>query len=308
MKNIIFVKSNSSMQGIIFIITGGFIFSIQDVIIKFISGTYPVHEIVFLRSLFAALPILVIVKMEGGLHLLRTNNMLFQLTRGLLMLLCYTSYYLSIALIPLSHAVILFFCSPLFISFLSISFLGEKIDRHRWAALIMGFSGIVLVVRPGVNMIDPGTVLALFSGLLYAIVAVCTRKYGENESGASLVFYPMMVYLVFSGLIWLAIGDGRFVSDENKSMEFLLRNWVLPGREDFLIFLVTGLMATIGMYCLSQAYRLGEASVVAPFEYFAIPISIVWGYLFWQNLPDLFQLIGIIMIVGSGGYVLRRAS
>lgn len=308
MKNINFVKTNSSLPGILFVITGGFVFSIQDVIIKLISGSYPVHEIVFFRSLFAVLPILAIVKMEGGIHLLKTTNMLFQLTRGLLLLLCYTSYYLSMALIPLSHAVTIFFCCPLFIALLSIPLLGERVDQRGWASLIVGFVGIVVVVRPGGGgeMLNAGTMLAVFAGLFYALSAVCTRKYGERESGASLVFYPMMVFLILSGAIWMAIGDGRFVSDDNRNMDFLLRNWAMPGAKDILLMFVIGFIATAGIYCLSQGYRLGQASVVAPFEYFVIPVSIVWGYVFWQELPDRFQVMGIIMIVGSGGYVLQR--
>ncbi|MBF0468849.1 MAG: DMT family transporter [Desulfamplus sp.] len=325
------VIKNRSLPGILLLITGGFIFSIQDVIIKFISGSYPVHEIVFFRSLFAVLPVFAIVRLEGGIHLLKTRNIFFQIMRSVVMFMCYTSYYLSIALIPLSHTVTLFFCCPLFITALSVIFLKERIDKKGWAALFLGFLGIVVVMQPGMttdqqlteiinntevinnfdsylSTINIGAFLALLSGLFYAITAVCTRKYGVNESGVSLVFYPMMIYLLFSGIIWITIGDGRFATDENKNMAFLLRNWTAPGNKDFFLILVVGCFAAVGTYCLSQAYRLSDASVVAPFEYFAIPISVIWGYLFWQEMPGFIQLIGIFMIVGSGVYVLRRSS
>lgn len=319
--NTITMVKNESLPGILLLITGGFVFSIQDVIIKFISGSYPVHEIVFLRSLFAVIPILAIVRLEGGTHLLRTESIVFHIIRGVLMFMCYTSYYLSIAAIPLSHTVTLFFCCPLFITVLSVIFLGEKMDRRGWCALFAGFCGIVVVMRPDMavshadavvnsdsSIMNPGYLLALLSSLFYSINAVCTRKYGIHESGASLVFYPMVIYLLLSGIIWIAIGDGRFNTAAHANMEFLLRHWTLPDNRDFLLLIVIGFVAATGTYCLSQAYKISQASVVAPFEYFAIPISVVWGYMFWQELPNGVQFIGIIMIISSGIYVLRRSS
>jgi len=312
------LTQSQSLPGIVLLITGGFIFSIQDVIIKFISGSYPVHEIVFMRSIFAVLPVLAIVRLEGGLHLLRTKSIFFHIMRGVLMFMCYTSYYLSIASIPLSHTVTLFFCCPLFITVLSVIFLGEKMEKSGWCALFAGFCGIVVVMRPDmaahtamnsdISIINSGYLLALLSGLFYSINAVCTRKYGIHESGASLVFYPMIIYLLFSGAIWVAIGDGRFATDENKKMEFLLRDWIVPGNRDFFLLIVIGFVAATGTYCLSQAYKISKASVVAPFEYFVIPISVVWGYLFWKELPDVVQFIGIIMIISSGIYILKKNS
>ncbi|MBF0230229.1 MAG: DMT family transporter [Desulfamplus sp.] len=317
------VKQSQSLLGIILLITGGFIFSIQDVIIKFISGSYPVHEIVFLRSLFAVLPVLAIVRLEGGLHLLKIHNFSFHIIRGVLMFFCYTSYYLAIAVIPLSHTVTLFFCCPLFITVLSVFFLKEKIDKRGWAAIFVGFCGIVVVMRPDVSttaiansqelvnttsVFNYGYILAVLSGLFYAINAICTRKYGVYESGSSLVFYPIFTYLLFSGIVWAIIGDGRFATDDNKNMEFLLRDWIFPDNRDmFLIFLI-GFIAATGTYCLTQAYRLSDASVIAPFEYFVIPITVLWGYLFWKETPGGVQLIGIVMIIASGVYVLRRSS
>lgn len=246
------------------------------------------------------------------------------------MFMCYTSYYLSIAVIPLSHTVTLFFCCPLFITVLSVIFLKEKMDTRGWCALFAGFCGIVVVMRPDTgsihaaqtvinsgnsiiassenSIISSGYTLALVSGLLYAINAVCTRKYARHESGASLVFYPILTYLLFSGIIWSTIGDGRFATDENKNMEFLLRDWTVPQNRDFFLLVVIGFVAAAGTYCLSQAYKISEASVVAPFEYFVIPISVAWGYLFWKELPDGVQMVGIFMIIASGIYVLRRST
>ena len=307
------LTKNPSLTGILFIISGGFIFSIQDVIIKYIRGSYPVHEIVFLRSLFAILPIFAIVRMEGGLHLLRMHNIRYHIMRGLLMFFSYTSYYLAIAAIPLSLAVTLFFCCPLFITVLSVIFLKEKMDKKGWAALFSGFMGVLVIMGPDlfVGRADLfvnhyGPFLAVLSGFFYAVNAVCTRKFGIHESGSSLVFYPILTYLLFGGLLWMAMGDGRFATDGNQNMAFLLRSWAVPGNRDLFLLLVLGFVAAGGTYCLSQAYRITNASVVAPFEYFAIPISVIWGYLFWKEIPKGGQIIGILMIIAGGIYVLKR--
>ncbi|MFA5903952.1 MAG: DMT family transporter [Desulfobacula sp.] len=307
------LKQNPSLTGILFIISGGFIFSIQDVIIKYISGSYPVHEIVFFRSLFAILPIFLIVRMEGGFHLLRMHSKSYHVIRCLLMFCSYTAYYLAIAAIPLALAVTLFFCCPLFITILSVIFLKEKMDKKGWAALFSGFLGVLVIMGPGLSagradlsFIHYGPFLAVLSGFFYAVNAVSTRKFGIHESGSSLVFYPILTYLLLGGILWMVIGDGRFATDENKNLAFLLRRWTVPGIKDLFFLLILGFVAAAGTFCLSQAYRITNASVVAPFEYFAILISVIWGYLFWKEIPVGVQIIGILMIIFAGIYVLKR--
>jgi drug/metabolite transporter (DMT)-like permease len=150
--------------------------------------------------------------------------------------------------------------------------------------------------------------LAMLSGFFYAVNAVCTRKFGIHESRSSLVFYPILTYLLFIGLLWMAMGDGRFATEENKNMAFLARSWKMPGNTDLLFLLVLGFVAAAGTYCLSQAYRITDASVVAPFEYLAIPISVGWGYLFWKEVPGRIQILDILMIIAGGIYVLKKRS
>ncbi len=301
------------MTGILLIISGGFIFSIQDVIIKYISGSYPVHEIVFFRSLFAILPIFFIIRMEGGLHLLRVHSRWYHIIRCFLIFLSYTVYYLSIAAIPLALAVALFFCCPLFITILSVIFLKEKMDKKGWAALFSGFLGVLVVMGPGLlagltdlSHIHYGPFFAVLSGFFYAVNAVATRKFGIHESGSSLVFYPILTFLLLGGILWVVMGDGRFATEENTNMAFLLRSWTVPGTKDLFFLLILGFIATTGTYCLSMAYRISHASVVAPFEYFAIPISVFWGFLFWNEIPSPVQIIGIFMIISAGVYVMKR--
>lgn len=304
---------NPSLTGICLVIAGGFIFSIQDVIIKYVSGSYPVHEILFFRSLFGLLPILFIVRMEGGFHLLKVHNSGYHIIRCIIMFSNYTIYYLAISAIPLSLAVTLFFCCPLFITILSVLFLDETIDIKGWTALFTGFSGVMLIMGPDLSngqeafsSFHYGHILALVSGFLYAVNAVMTRKFGIRESGSSLVCYPVLTYILGASLLWMILGDGRFKTGLSNPPAFLIRGWVLPRLPDLFLFFILGFVASAGTYCLSQAYRISDASVVAPFEYFAIPISVAWGYLFWNEIPGFLPTTGILMIIGAGVAVMKR--
>ena len=112
--------------------------------------------------------------------------------------------------------------------------------------------------------------------------------------------------MVVSGATGLAIGDGRFAGSGEPSLEFLFRAWVWPGQEDALLILLCGVLIAAAAYLLSQAYRIAEATVVAPFEYIAVPLSATWGILLWGDWPDLTAVAGIVLIVGAGLIVFAR--
>ena len=178
------------LKSICYLIGAVFIFSIQDVIIKWISGKYPINEIVLIRSCFAIIPILFISHLEGGVHLLRTS--------------------------------------------------------HYAGHIIRSF---------------------------------------------------------FTAIFTLILNNITVAQKTHPSFTFLFREWRLPSQGDLFLFMVIGLIAAAGFYFLSQAYRLARPSTIAPFEYIAVPLSVIWGFLFWNDILELQSLIGIVLIVGSGLYM-----
>ncbi|RUA03363.1 MAG: EamA/RhaT family transporter, partial [Deltaproteobacteria bacterium] len=137
------VKDNDGLvKSVCYLIGGVFVFSLQDIIIKWLSGSYPVHEIVLIRSVVAIFPILLIARLDGGLHLLRTGRYKTQITRAALMFGSYICFYLSLAALPLAETVSLFFSGPIFITVLSVFFLDEKIESSSWVAVLLGFIGV----------------------------------------------------------------------------------------------------------------------------------------------------------------------
>ncbi len=303
-------KIKSPFNSVYYVFIAAFLFSIHDVIVKWISGKYPVHEVVFIRSCVAIIPILMIAHWNGGLNLLKTRCYSGHIIRSLLMFGAYISYYLSLSALPMAVTISLFFSCPIFITILSVLFLKEKVEVASWIAVIAGFIGVVMMLKPGSEIADPAAFLAVLSALLYAIGSVMTRDLGKTESGLSLVFYLMVVYIICSTILAFGLSNFNLDISSHPSQAFFFRAWQLPIKGDLLLFLSIGLISAVSIYCLIQAYRLELPSKVAPFEYVSVLLAVGWGYFFWNDVLDLQSIIGIILIMGSGLYILygKRAS
>ena len=297
---------DSSAKGVTYLLAGIALFSVQDVVIKSLSGVYTVHEIVFVRSLIAIWFILLIVRHEGGASHLRTRRPLAHLARSFALFVAYTTFYLGLAAMPLADVVAIAFASPLFLTALSMPLLGEPVGRRRWSAVVVGFVGVLIMLRPGSGVLDPVALLPLVSAFAYACAAIITRRLAASESGSTMALYTTLFYIVATGLIGVVVGDGSFAGSEHASLAFLLRPWGMPSGIDWALFVMLGFIAAFGFYCLSQAYRVAQPSAVAPFEYSALIWAVLWGWLFWGDLPDAYIVGGIVLVVGSGLYVLHR--
>lgn len=298
--------ADSPVQGIVLITVGIAVFSVQDIIIRTLSGTYPALEIMFIRGLAALIPIAFLVYLGGGWPSLRVPHPYINLLRGLLQVTSYTAYYMAMTAMPLAEVTAILFVSPLIVTLFSALFLGEKVGRRRWTAVFVGLVGIMTIVRPSSAMLEPEAFLVLLASVTYASSVVITRHIGRTQSGASLAFIAMAIFVVVSGAAGGLMGDGGFANESHPSLSFLLRAWVAPGRDDMLLLGACGLIAAIGFYCLAQGYRIAPASVVAPFEFIAMPLAVLWGILVWDEYPPPETLFGILLIIGSGIYVLNR--
>jgi drug/metabolite transporter (DMT)-like permease len=231
------------------------------------------------------------------------------------MFMAYTCFYLALAAMPLVDTVALTFSSPLFLTALSILILGERASLRRWAAVATGFVGVLVMLRPGSSVFDPAALLAVAGALFYAVGGVQTRRLGGTESASAMAVYTTLFYLVAGGLVGLVAGQGLPAADAglggqpvHASLQFLLRPWGQPTAPDLGLMALLGVIAALGFYLLSQAYRVARVTAVAPFEYLAVPLSVALGYLVWGDVPTGYTIAGATLIVGSGLYVLRRES
>ena len=299
------IRDNPAL-GVLSLTAGIAVFSVQDVIIKLISGAYPVHQAMTIRSLVALPLLLGLVAWNGGIETLASKRAPLLLVRGTIMFSAYTSYYLALAALPMATCVALYFVGPLFITILSALVLREHVDARRWAAVLIGFVGVLIIVRPGSDVFDLAAILPICSGLAYAVSQTLARKLGEDQSASVMAFYGNGVYILGGLTLTLIFGDGGFATEQHKSLAFLVRGWASPSLRDLLLMMACGVIAAAGLTLLTQAYRTARASTVAPFEYTAILLSIVYGWVIWAELPDPVSWIGIIVVIGSGLYVLNQ--
>ena len=282
-------------------------FSINDVAIKFLSGGYALHQVVLIRSVIGLLIIVaVIAPMTTGWAIARTKKLKMHMLRGLCVVFANMTFFLGLAAMPLADAVAIFFISPLVITLFSVLFLGEVVGPRRWAAIAVGFIGVVVMMRPGTQAFQVASLLPLAAAFCYAGIHIITRRIGGTESAATMAFYIQLMFIIVGVMFGLFVGDGRFGDQSDPSLAFLLRAWSWPVVADYPIFLIIGVGIGIGGYLISQAYRVAEASFIAPFEYLALPISVIFGMIVFSEFPGVWDYLGMALILGAGLFTVWR--
>lgn len=282
-------------------------FSVNDVAIKFLSDGYALHQVVLIRAAIGGtLLIALILLFQGGLATLRTNRLGMHLIRGGCVVFANTTFFLGLAALPLATGVAIFFISPLVITVFSVIFLREHVGPRRWAAVLLGFLGVLIVLRPGTEAFRFAALLPLLAAVGYAALHILTRHIGRTESPAALAFYIQATFLLVSATMGLFFGQGQMGGQADPSLDFLFRAWTWPALSDWWVLILLGVTSTAGGYLISQAYRVAEAALVAPFEYAAMPMAILFGLLIFDEWPDAIALLGIALILASGLYMVWR--
>ncbi len=300
------MNRQSNTLGILYLIAGISIFSVQDLILKLISGGYPLYEAMIIRGLTSVPLLLIVAHLDGGIRSLFTKGLVKMLLRGVVLFVTYFSFYIALAGLPLPTTVALYYSGPLFITLLSVFFLGERVGLVAWIAVIAGFVGVIIMVRPGTALFNWAALLPVLSGLTYSIAMIAARKMGGVETAAALAFWGNAVFLLAAGLLGLYFGTGNHVITSHPSLVFLTMGWVTPSPFDIMLMMLCGVIAAFGLGLLTQAYRIAAASKVAPFEYTGLIWSLLWGWIFWRDWPDFQGWIGIAIIAGAGICILLR--
>lgn len=305
-------QNPSSLVGIAFMCAGIVAVSINDMMFKFLSGDYALHQLVFIRSAIAIFFSLTLVRLEGGFHLLSTKQPGLHALRCLLIVLANMTFYAALASLPLGEATALFFLAPLIITVLSIPVLGEKVGPFRLAAVFVGFLGVLIMTRPWSDADAREAplliyLLPLLAATFYGSFQILTRKLGGSTRASVLAVYIQSGFLIVSMGFFLAAGDGRFADGStNDSIRFLLRAWSWPPQEDVWLLAGLGCCTAIVGYSFSQAYRLTDAALVAPFEYLGLPMALFWGWVIFSEWPDGVAFAGIALILCSGLFIFIR--
>jgi drug/metabolite transporter (DMT)-like permease len=293
--------------GAAILVFGLFLFSIQDVIIKYFSGDYSVLQIVFVRGCIALVLLLMLFRIMPQRIPLISKRPLLMLCRGLLGFSSYTCYYMAVAAMPLAEVVTITFTMPLFVTAMSALILREQVGIRRWGAVLVGFTGVLIILSPQGEFNGLAVIFAFSAAITYASQTIFTRFLGNHDNPLTIAFDAIFIFTCASGLLSLLMHLGVIsIWSSHPSLAFFGRDWVMPETVDMALMLVIGMIAAIGFYCLSQAYCVSEASAIAPFEFTYILWAVMFGYLIWNETPGPTTFIGIAVLVGSSLYIWYR--
>lgn len=273
--------------GIVLMLTGIAGFAVMDATIKWLTADYSITQVVALRSWFG-LPLLCLFALRGGgVKALRSRRPAIHIARYLLVLALSFSFFWALSQMKLVDAIAITFAAPIFITALSVPLLKEAVGLHRWAAIGVGFFGVLVMLRPGAGVFQWAAVVVIGSAVVYALLMITTRAFKATETTATLMLYPQL------GMSLTGIVLAPFF-------------WVTPSLVDLGLFALAGTFGSVGVMCVTHAFRLGPAAVISPFEYSALIWASLLGFLLWDELPDTFTLIGAAIVVASGLYIIYR--
>jgi drug/metabolite transporter (DMT)-like permease len=253
------------------------------------SKGVPVFEIIFFRNAFAFVPLGLYIWRTTGWSVVKTRRPVGHLVRSAIGLSGMVCGFSAVQYLPLTEATALQFASPLFMTALSALLLGEVVRRHRWAAVIVGFIGVVVMVRPQPGHFNAvGVTLGMLSALGAAGAMVAIRQIAATERGATIVFY-----FTLGGTVLGLAGTALF-------------GWVTPDLQTLGLLVLAGLLGGVGQLFLTEALRMAPVGVVAPFDYTQLVWATAFGFLIWGELPHPVTVAGAVLVAGSGVYILHR--
>lgn len=294
------------LKAVSFLLLGILGISINDTIIKLLSDAYALHQLVFIRAIISLLIIVPPILVRQGVVALRTTRPGIHALRGLLIVLANLTFFAGLASLPLAEASAVIFVSPVLITIFSHYFLGEQIGVWRWSAVVIGLIGMICVVQPFGARPELAFLWPLAAAVCYAGFTVTTRFLGRTEGIASLAIYSTGSFLVVSVAMGLLVGDGSFANTGNPNLEFLLRAWRWPDAANLGQIAAIGVLSAVIAVAMSAAYRAGEASFLAPFEYVNLPLVLLWGFLFFGDFPNVLALVGMALIASGGMIMIFR--
>jgi len=273
--------------GILLISAGMATLGVSDAIAKALAANYSPIQILFVRNLIA-LPIAMLIALKmGGPGALRSYRPAAHLVRGVFWVLAAGLFFTGLKHLEIAEATALVFIAPVFITAISALFLKESVGWRRWLAVLVGFVGVLIIVRPGAGTFQAASLLPITTAFFYAILMISARWVDPRES-----VWTLMLYLVGAGLALSALMT-PFV-------------WVNIQIKDIWLFFGIAIFGTAGITLITQAFRFAPAAVVAPFEYSALIWATLFGWLFWHEIPDLLTYVGAGVIVLSGCYIVLR--
>ena len=278
-------------RGIACMVIGSLLLSSNDAVVKWVSGEFQVGQILFSRGLTALILITIILFWRRELHLFKIKYPMVQLARAALMIASTYLFVNGLRYLPLAENIAIAFVGPIFVTALAPALLQEQIGWRRWTAVLIGFAGVLVMLRPGT---DWGSGGLNWAALLPAGAALCgafrdilTRRISHGEASSTTLFYSTL------GVALAGAATAPF-------------GWITPGLGDMALFALAGILLCLAHYLHIETFRFAEAALVAPFKYSALLWALAVGFLVWGDVPDGWTLLGTVLLIGSGLYIFHR--
>lgn len=289
-----------ALQGILCVELGMLVFVAQDALMKYLLPIYSIWLLLFIRSVLATLILVPMILWLRGPHRLLTPLWPLHAIRGALFAVGFSLFYAAFPFMGLAEVSTIFFSAPLLTALFAAVWLKESIGKHRIAALVIGFIGVVIAINPSADGFELVAILPFFCAVAYAMGQVLARQVGDRESSLTLGLHT----LFFSGLLILPMGwlVNQLVPATHDFVHLKLA-FPREALDDVPRLALLGVTGMLGYILLSRAYQVASASLVAPFDYTYLPIATAMGYFFWGEVPPTATYIGMVLIVGSGLYL-----
>ncbi len=299
-------SKNNNPRGIIFILISMLVFSVQDGIMKHIFSFVSLYEVYLVRTVVSVILILFYLKLTNKPIVFKTQYPLLTFIRVILFFFGFSSFYVSLSVLPLGFATALFFVTPFLITIFAHFFLKEEIGIRRWSAVVVGFIGVYITLNPDFNNFNYLSLLPILCAFCYSLSMIIIKKTSDKDSVYTQTFTFYFGAIIFSTIFYFLIGDGQYNTLDHPASQFIFREWFVNLESSILFMVATGLTATVAFLLLFTAYSIASPAVVSPFEYSILLWSPLIGWIYFNEIPSLNTVIGIIIIVSSGIYIFMR--
>ena len=300
------IQSQNNTRGIIFILLGMALFSIQDALIKFIYEDVALYELYFGRTFVALILLLGYLKFSKQKINLKTNYPYLTILRVLCFFFGFSFFYISLTYMSLAMANALFFSSPFFVSIFATIFLKEKVGIKRWSAIGAGFLGVFIVLNPDFNDFDYMQLAPVACALCYAVSMTITKITSDKDN-----VYTQMLHLYFGAIsisiiFFIIAGKGQFNTFSDPTFQFIFREWFVNPSYAWPFIVTMGFTGAFAFYFVLNAYSIASPSVVSLYEYSLIIWSILTGYFLFNDIPTIRTFFGVLIIISAGIYIYLR--
>tara|TARA_B100000287_G_scaffold8363_1_gene8284 strand:+ start:205 stop:1149 length:945 start_codon:yes stop_codon:yes gene_type:complete len=297
---------NNNTKGIILILAAMLIFAVQDSLMKYIYNSVSLYEVYIIRTVVSFILVIIFLKILKKPIVFKTHYPLLTLCRVILFFFGFSSFYVSLTIMPLATATALFFVTPFLITIFAKFILKDQIGLRRWIAVIVGFIGVYIILNPNFDDFDYFSLTPILCAFCYSLSMIIIKKTSEKDNVYQQMFQFYIGATIISIIFYFFIGDGRYNTIDNPAAQFIFREW-FSNLEFSLIYMITlGFTAAAAFLLIFSAYRIASPAVISPFEYSILIWSTLSGWIFFNEIPNINTMIGMFLIVVGGIYIFMR--